>query len=304
MIDVMNNTPRIVVAVCTRNRVAMLKNCLSSIISAKKKALHPVDLLVIDNSDSPEMIAATAAVCSAEAEVIVEKQVGIPFARNRALEYACRGNYDALIFLDDDQTITENWISDIVKIWIKRNADVVKSAIKWEFSLPSRYQKYFKNDKVGKTALYEETRNLATNGVLISKGVFSRLRFLTTFPLLGGTDSKYFDQAGDLGYRQIITYEIEATEICPPQQLTFRWLLKRRFRVGAANALLRLRKRGPLYYGPMGALRFFTYSLRAIVNLLLLKNPESNLLSAAKAAGMFCGAIGLGIQEYKQVTGS
>ena len=98
------------VAIVTRNRAKLLHTCLSSL---SKQAVFPEEVLVIDkgSTDQTKKVALSFDKIL-PVRYIVELQVGIPYARNRALKEA-KGKI--LAFIDDDCEATPTWIEEIVK---------------------------------------------------------------------------------------------------------------------------------------------------------------------------------------------
>ena len=58
---------------------------------------------------------------------IHEPKQGVVFARNKAISVA-RGDY--VVFLDDDECATQNWLSELLRVRSSRDADVVFGPIR------------------------------------------------------------------------------------------------------------------------------------------------------------------------------
>lgn len=101
----------ITVAVCTRDRPALLADCLRSVLAARSGVPNPDDVtvLVVDNAPSDE---ATKRLVDTLPEVRYarEPRAGLDFARNRALEEA-RG--EVLAFVDDDVIVDGGWLAGL-----------------------------------------------------------------------------------------------------------------------------------------------------------------------------------------------
>ena len=46
----------------------------------------------------------------------LEKKIGIPFARNRALSILKKTNCEFVCFFDDDCEVSKNWLASMIKI--------------------------------------------------------------------------------------------------------------------------------------------------------------------------------------------
>jgi len=103
-------TPRITIAICTRNRAGFLEKALQSLIPQ----MHPRDeLLIIDNASTdrtPELAAQTAAHDS-RIKVYREERLGLSAGRNAAHRLA---RTEFVLFLDDDAVVKPGWIDAYV----------------------------------------------------------------------------------------------------------------------------------------------------------------------------------------------
>lgn len=101
-------TPKITVAVCTRNHAAELGRLLPSLSKMQKPAGLDWELLVIDNgsTDGTQQVLAEFAE-DLPLRVVVEAKAGLSQARNAAVA-AARGDY--IVWTDDDTTVDEQWL--------------------------------------------------------------------------------------------------------------------------------------------------------------------------------------------------
>lgn len=105
------------IAICTYNRVKLLRLCIASInsLSIPKKDF---EVLVIDNNSKDE----TAAFCSTISSqypglhfrYILETQQGVGFTRTRGAKEATG---EIVAYIDDDCLAEENWLSEIVRFY-------------------------------------------------------------------------------------------------------------------------------------------------------------------------------------------
>lgn len=103
--------------ICTHNRVDLLKDALGSFISADKPRDENIEILVVANACTDQTIAYVTDLAKSEAlaplslRCIDEPRPGKSYALNRAIDEA-RSN--ALCFIDDDQLISPDFITNIV----------------------------------------------------------------------------------------------------------------------------------------------------------------------------------------------
>lgn len=112
------------VAICTRNRAALLRAAVESVLSQ----LRPdTELVIVDNASTDETpaVAAAFAASSAAVSVVRETELGLSVARNTALRVA-RGEY--VIFLDDDATAEPGWLAAYAALFARPPAAEVIGA--------------------------------------------------------------------------------------------------------------------------------------------------------------------------------
>lgn len=291
----------------------MLTDCLTSVAALHRLTRDEFAIVVVDNSESLDMRkdnrhVANTALDTGAFTILEEDSLGIPFARNRALNFAVDRGADAVVFLDDDQTVPPDWLQVMVNVWREEGADVVKSSVCWQFDGEGRYREVIElmEPKTGPDGRLRNMKLFATNGVLIDRKVFTEwgLRFDEDFGLAGGSDSDFSFRSCVRGGKHILTSETQACEICPTSKQTLRWLIYREFRIGGSLAPIALQKRGRallLYKYICQTIRF------GIFALALIPLPRRSLhyqLRTARVVGLCWGCLGLRrIAVYKQVHG-
>jgi GT2 family glycosyltransferase len=106
--------PALTLAICTRDRPALLDRCLGSLAplraAAEERAL---EVLVVDNAPSDDQTRDLVALRPA-VRYVVEPRPGLDFARNRALAEAT-GTFVA--YLDDDVVVDAGWLDGFAEAW-------------------------------------------------------------------------------------------------------------------------------------------------------------------------------------------
>jgi len=303
---------RIVLAVLTRDRPEMLRACLASLAAMRAPDGCETTLVVIDNNSATETLARNRAAVGAQvgafpARMVVETRQGIPVARNRAIAEAEAVRADALVFLDDDQTVPPDWLSVLVAAHRETGVDVVKSAVDWRFEPPGRFCDHFAGDFDDPGAPLREVgvASVATNGVLIGARVWRGMgeRFDERFPLNGGEDTLFFRKALSGGGVAMLTRETRATEHCPAAKQRAGWLLRRAYRVGINEIVMGLKPRSRADALTRGLLRALYAGVLALIWCWRPRERFRQLMKGAKALGMVVGAIGLDYAEYRTVVG-
>lgn len=105
----MHPQPEITVCLCTRNRAAMLKRALFSLVACDKPTGLFWEILVVNNGSSDETPSVVAGFQGRlPIRMVTENCPGLSSARNRALA-AARGNW--LLWIDDDVTVNPRWLA-------------------------------------------------------------------------------------------------------------------------------------------------------------------------------------------------
>jgi O-antigen biosynthesis protein len=103
--------PLVTVAVCTRDRVNHLNECLTAI---ERLTYYPLDLLLIDNAPRSDAAERLVKKEFPQVRYLVEPRPGLDWARNRAIVEA-RG--DIIAFTDDDVVVDLGWIDAVVCVF-------------------------------------------------------------------------------------------------------------------------------------------------------------------------------------------
>jgi hypothetical protein len=103
---------KVSVLVVTRNRGDSLRKTLESIIN---QTLKPYEIVVVDNgsTDKTKDIVFALSRKHPEIKYIVEKKIGIPFARNRAVKESS-SDTDIVAFIDDDCRAENDWLHELI----------------------------------------------------------------------------------------------------------------------------------------------------------------------------------------------
>jgi succinoglycan biosynthesis protein ExoM len=306
---------RILLAICTRNRTDALGTCLRSVVKLTEPPAAEVRIVVIDNSEAAATRERNEAVVTAirgawPLAVEHEAQLGISFARNRALEAALTWAADAIVFLDDDQTVPEDWLAVLVHAWREEGTDAMKSSVRM---LPREHFGDYDHRAIQELLrLHVSSRRdtsvkvLATGGVLISRRLFDELgmRFDPDFALTGGEDRDFFYRARLRGARLATTHETIAFEWRPESRRSLRAEVRRGFHGGVGMARLR-------HFESRSTVSCLGLALRLLVTGLVVLPVRlwrpSKLKSAAKrmakGAGILAGLCGWRFEQYRVVLG-
>ena len=146
---------KISLLIITRNREKMLSRCLSSLLVQTRM---PDEIIVVDNAstDKTKKVILTFQK-KLPIRYVLEKQIGIPFARNKGIREACGS---ILLMLDDDCQADKFWIERMVlahkkypKAWVIQGRDYSLPRIK-AYSLLAEYHRYLHLRNYAKKTLH------------------------------------------------------------------------------------------------------------------------------------------------------
>jgi GT2 family glycosyltransferase len=110
------------VVVCTRNRSAELRQCLTSLLSQR---CLPNEIIVVDNAPSDN---STRITCEEFPTVkyMLEKGIGLDLARNTGARYATSS---IIAYTDDDVLLSQNWCYEVWATFQHANIDAMTGLI-------------------------------------------------------------------------------------------------------------------------------------------------------------------------------
>ncbi len=111
------------VAVCTRNRAAVLGECVESILASCARQARPWELIVVDNGSTDrtgELLAGFSA--EPRLRVVREDRMGISYARNAAVANA---SGKVLAFIDDDEIVQDDWADVLCSEYESQGVEVL-----------------------------------------------------------------------------------------------------------------------------------------------------------------------------------
>ena len=225
--------PVFVVCVCTRRHSSGLLDCLASIGRQKAELDSEVKLVVVDNDLAPlsqGIVGEFGKTSPFEVHYACEPRIGIPFARNRALEEAIRHGADWILFIDDDEVAEPGWLAAFQEIARSNAAQVAVGPVYMQ--MPDDSPTWLAiDDKVPKTN--RPLKRASTANVMLDAAIVrSGLRFDERMRFTGDSDTDFFTRAARGGARIVGDLRPRVRERVPASRLTFRAMCLRGMRVG------------------------------------------------------------------------
>ena len=229
------NLKNIGIGICTFQRPYKLKLCLNSLYEMNTPENVNISILIVDNDKA----------CSAEKIVKqhninekfavyyeVEKNKGIPYARNKILEIAKHNKITELAFIDDDEIVEKNWMVSIWNYYCTSNIDVVWGWVKTIY--PENTPKWIIDGNFYQLPKYDTgkiSKTAYTNNVFFNFQKLVVQQHLSFNSECGnmGEDEDFFMRAINLGNIIHFCSETIVYEILDESRFTKKYFLKRLF---------------------------------------------------------------------------
>ena len=147
------------VAVCTRNRAVLLRECVESILQSGRLSC-PWEVLVVDNGSTDETPAVLECLSSdRHLRTVREERMGISHARNAAVHNAAGR---ILVYIDDDVLVPAEYAERMYAAFEARKVDILGGPMlpRWEGRPPF----WLGRSLYGVLGLIEEAQMVGTLG--------------------------------------------------------------------------------------------------------------------------------------------
>lgn len=320
-----NSMPRLrlCVAAITRQRPIMLGELLASWADCDMPPFTDVSFIVVENAARPdcrEIVRVAAG--GLHVEYGLEPCIGIPFARNRAVEHALEAGADLVAFVDDDERVHKDWLVELVAEYRRSGALLIGGPVeaqppaaplsRWRMAIMRGVQQRFRHKATvarrQSAAGRADRITIVTNNWLAHRDLFviHRLRFDERDPMSGGSDAAFDQEVTRLGLAKSWANRALVYETMPPERLTFFYQF-RRARDQSLASFTRKRRAGDRRGASVVALLAYRLLATAVTALAVPVRGGPGVLALARAAGWTVGRI-LGLlgsrsRLYAQVTG-
>lgn len=294
---------KIDICVCTYRR-RELDSTLLSIGALRLPASATVRIIVADNDIVPsarERVHALAAEIPFPVAYVHCPASNISIARNACVEHST-GDY--LAFIDDDETASEQWLTELLQVAESTGADAVLGPVQAVYSDDA--PGWMKRGDFHSTVpvwVKGEIRTGYTCNVLLRRASphIAQRRFNLALGRTGGEDTEYFTQLHHAGGSIAFAPRAMVYERVPHNRTQFSWLTKRRFRFGQTHGRLIGETRGGLavvrQVGLASAKAAYCFAAAAALAIAPVRRNRF-VLRGIMHSGVVSGL--LGIREIRQ----
>ena len=310
--------PLVTVATLTFRRPGDLAVLLPQLVAQAGSVASDavVEIVVVDNDPdggAREAVEQFAALHRGGASVVYlhEPEPGISAGRNRALAAASAS--DLLVFIDDDERPTEDWLQLMLATYLRSRPAAVVGRVVSEFdgALDPWIQAggFFDRRSVPTGTIVSVA---ATNNLLLDMAVVRALdlSFDPAFGITGGGDTMFTRQLVASGAVMVWCDEAVVFDSVPASRMTRRWVLNRALRSGNSWTVTSVRLQKSvvgrtavrLAMTASGAIRLVVGSLRLAVGIVTRRivHEARGSRTQMRGVGMIGGAWGYRYQEYRR----
>lgn len=300
-----NKNVEVSICICTRKRQEGLKKLLESLGKIQAPPDTNVRIIVVENdleNFSEYLINEFSLKFKFSISYYLETRPGVVFARNRSVKEA--DDFDFCCFTDDDQVVSTDWLTELMKCQNEFNADGIAGPTFPIFGkeVPSYIKKFY----TPTTPDYGTIVRYAYTGcLLIKKKYLDMLEgpFEIRFNFSGGEDTYLTSQITNIGGIIRFNPHAIAYEIISENRSTVKYVIKRKFLI--SNTALFIRSITDKDFNKMGELirlvLRFSYGLLIIIPFFIFgrSGKLKGLLKIINAAGGFAYILGRKNQFYK-----
>lgn len=303
----MNN---IAICIPTYKRQTMLKQLIHSIAQCNvdKSIINNINIIVVDN-DADKTAEIVIDNLKAENKKMYALHYynyavkGLANVRNELIIRALQFKPDFLVFIDDDEYVTENWINELVKTVIINNADAARGPVLAKITnpVPKGIAKLLEREKHENNTqlLLWTTGNLILRRTSLEKyNVWFDKRFNST----GSEDTFFGIQMAKKGATIFWAANAVTYEVIPKKRTQLKWFIGRAYRGGGMYMFILKLEKDYLRIANK-VLISFLYILAGILSSVFVLFPTKfkywGILKLSDGIGALAGLLNIHYKEYK-----
>lgn len=299
--------PKVDIIIVTYRRLSWLRHLLYKLNLLQFRQITPDIVVIVVDNDPQE---SAREVCQDRAlrykiTYYSEKRKGVSHARNAGL-LRIRPDANFVVFIDDDEFPSPQWLEELLIIQERTGADIVTGPV-----IPIFVEKapdWIVRGKFMERPRHPDGSNInyaRTGNVLMKREVCQKVGlFNEELSLRGGEDTEYFERALKHGFRIFWADRAEVYEWVPPERANLFWILQRAYRTGQTLSYLKAKKgTQKLVIGFEGLARIGIGSLMFLLTLPWLaarrtEVPVKWLRICVRGLGLLTAMLGIWYHEY------
>ena len=300
----------LVIGIATYKRPIMLKKLVLSIIGCNinKSSIKDVNIIIVDNDiDKTAEIAVNELkerFCNSyKMDYFNHPAKGISNVRNELIKKASLLNPDFIVFIDDDEYVTSEWLNELVKTIINNNSDAVRGPVLavLDKSVPEYISYWFKRESYADNA---QIYSLTTGNLILKYTSLKKydVWFDSRFNIIGSSDNYFGVQILKKGAKINWSANAITYETIPKNRANLKWLIRRIYRLASTYTyVLKLSKENLKVIKKI--LVSLIYIILGVVTVIIILIPVKKkywgILKLTEGIGGIAGLGNLMYKEYK-----
>lgn len=223
------------VCIATYKRPKLLEKLIDSLSKQELPESVELEVIIVDNDkleSAKEVVKRAEKKIELNLRYFAQPVKNISLTRNIAVKEA-KGDY--ILFIDDDEIASREWVNNLYKTIIEYKADAVFGRVISYFD--SNTPEWVKNCSIYNRPS-PNTGSIATStrtgNVIIKTSLLRSLDgpFAVEYGVTGGSDTQLFGILRKKGAKFVNCHEATTYEYVPPERANLKWLILRSFRTG------------------------------------------------------------------------
>lgn len=298
----------VAVACCTYKRPEKLRCLLSSLVEMKKPDV-PTKILIVDNDiEQSSKPVVDEFLDKLDIHYIVEKNKGLSNARNGALKGAIELGVSHIAFVDDDETVDENWLVSHIDFYNQFENIYISNGPAYSI-FKENTPDYIKKCTIFAPYVCNELgkikKTCPSNNVFMPVDVIkdNKVCFSTEFNFSGGEDTDFFSRLTALGFNIGWNYNAKVYEIVDDSRANFKWILKRAYNNGLITGNMKAKSIQNIFkkvlYIADKLLKIVVFAILTVPAILFGMSVFTNsLVRLFCTVGLICGVTSINKSEF------
>jgi succinoglycan biosynthesis protein ExoM len=301
---------KVTICIPSYKRPALLRKLILSIAGCNidRSLINELNIIVVDN-DAEMTAASTVGELKEKFRDLVKiyyycfPEKGLSNVRNELLRRAFEVNPDFIVFVDDDEYVTPDWLNELTSTIMRNDGDMSIGPVISEFEtvVPVYISYWFQR------RFYKDNENIkyaATNNLIIKTESLLKhnIWFDNRFNLTGGEDAFFRNQMIRQGAKIFWSEKAVVCEIVPSDRANIKWLTRRYYNASNKFAfILKIEKNSPKILKKIliSLLYIFLGFFALLLTPLPVKKRYWGLLKIAEGFGGISGFLSIRYNEYK-----
>ena len=300
------------IAICipTYKRPLMLERLVLSIVECNinRSILKTINIIIVDNDREKSAELTSSKLLEQNNKILHISYFNYPVpglsnVRNELLRKAFSLAADFIVFIDDDEYVTQNWLNELVQAISINKADAVRGPVVSviESTIPKYISCWFERERYANNT---QLSTLTTGNLILRCSSLKKFNvwFDPRFNSSGSEDGYFGVQLLNKGGEIYWAGDAIAYETIPKSRANLRWLFKRNLRTASTFSYVLILEKNFLLLLRKLLVSIVYLFLGSIMSILIFTNYRKKywgILKIAEGCGGIIGAFRITYKEYK-----